>query len=75
MVVTKKAGLLGDGSTTSIIVNHDLRAQAVTTCLYSATAPYGEVEADVQHTSINSVTFTFTVAPRVGQFNWVIQAI
>lgn len=75
MVVTKKTGLLGDGSTTAIVVNHNLGTQAVSTCLYSATAPYAEVDTDVEHTSINTVTFIFAVAPTVGQYNWVIQAI
>lgn len=51
---------------------HNLGTRDVTVAVYSNSSPYGEVEVDVDHTSINAVTLTFAVAPTAGAYRVVI---
>lgn len=72
VAVRKFAQAIGDGSTTSIVVTHNLNTQDVTTGVYLATGTFAEVLCDVQHTSVNTATFIFAVAPTSGQYRVVI---
>jgi len=51
---------------------HNLGTRDVTVAVYSNSAPYSEVEVDVDHTSVNAVTLTFAAAPTAGAFRVVI---
>jgi hypothetical protein len=51
---------------------HNLGTQDVTVAVYSNSSPYGEVEVDVDHTSINAVTLTFAAQPTAGAYRVVI---
>ena len=51
---------------------HNLGTRDVTVTVYSNSSPYGEVEVDVDHTSINAVTLTFAAAPTAGAYRVVI---
>lgn len=51
---------------------HNLGTRDVTVTVYSNSAPYEEVEVDVDHTSVNVVTLTFAVAPTAGAYRVVI---
>jgi hypothetical protein len=51
---------------------HNLGTRDVTVSVYSNSAPYEEIEVDVDHTSINVVTLTFAVAPTAGAYRVVI---
>jgi hypothetical protein len=51
---------------------HNLGTRDVTVAVYSNSSPYGEVEVDVDHTSVNTVTLTFAVAPTAGAYRVVI---
>jgi hypothetical protein len=51
---------------------HNLGTRDVTVAVYSNSSPYGEVEVDVDHTSVNAVTLTFAVAPTAGAYRVVI---
>jgi hypothetical protein len=71
VVVKKYAVAIGDGTSTSIVVTHNLGTQDVISVVYTATAPYDEVLCDVQHTSTTTSTLLFTVAPTTGQYRAV----
>ena len=51
---------------------HNLGTRDVTVAVYSNSSPYGEVEVDVDHTSVNTVTLTFASAPTAGAYRVVI---
>jgi hypothetical protein len=72
VVVRKYAVAIGDGTATSITVTHNLNTQDVTVGVYSATSTFDEVECDIQHTTVNTVTLLFSVAPTAGQYRAVV---
>jgi len=51
---------------------HNLGTRDVTVAVYATASPYGEVEVDVDHTSVNVVTLTFAAAPTAGAYRVVI---
>jgi hypothetical protein len=51
---------------------HNLGTRDVTVAVYATSSPYGEVEVDVDHTSVNVVTLTFAAAPTAGAYRVVI---
>ena len=73
VVVRKYAVNLGDGSATSYTITHNLGTRDVTVALYEATSPYAEVLADVEHTTTNTITVKFSVAPTADQFRVAVQ--
>lgn len=65
------AANVGDGSTTSIAVNHNLGTRDVQVTLYDS-GTNAEVETDVVHTSTTAVTLNFAVAPASNAYRVVI---
>ena len=51
---------------------HNLGTRDVSVAVYANSAPYGEVEVDVDHTSTSVVTLTFAAAPTAGAYRVVI---
>jgi len=72
VVVRKYATAVGDGTSTSITVTHNLNTRDVTVGVYSSTSTYDEVNCDVQHTTANTVTLLFSTAPTSGQYRVVV---
>lgn len=72
VVVRKFAVDVGDGSTTSITITHNLGTRDVTVGVYQNTSTWDEVECDVLHATINTVTLVFAVAPTAAQFRCVV---
>jgi hypothetical protein len=72
VVVRKYAVSLGDGSATSYTITHNLGTRDVTVALYEVASPYAEVLADVEHTTTNTITVKFTLAPTTDQFRVVV---
>lgn len=64
----KYAADVGDGSSTEIVVTHNLGTRDVDVILKRNSAPYDEVECDWGATTTNTVTLGFTVAPTTDQF-------
>ena len=62
----------GDGAATSYTITHNLGTQDVMVTVYSATTPWAEVECDVQHSTTNTVTLLFSVAPTTNQYRCVV---
>ena len=73
VVVSKYNASIGDGSATSYTVTHNLGTRDVQVTIYDNTAPYAEVIADVQHTTTNTITLLFSVAPTSNQYRVVVQ--
>ena len=72
VVVRKYAADIGDGANTSITVTHNLGTKDVTVALYDNSSPYAEVMADVQHSTTNTITLLFSVAPTSNQYRVVV---
>jgi hypothetical protein len=72
VVVRKFPVDVGDGSSTSITVTHNLGTKDVTATVYDNTTPFSEVEVDVRHTTINTLTLVFSVAPSAAQYRCVV---
>ena len=62
------AAVAGDGAATSIVVTHNLGSLDVSVKLREIASPYTEVECAVAHTSTNSITLGFNVAPVANEY-------
>jgi hypothetical protein len=63
---------VGDGSSTSITVTHNLGTKDVLVQVWDNTAPYAQVEVDVEHASTTTITVKFAVAPTTNQYRVTI---
>jgi hypothetical protein len=70
--VRKYAQLIGDGTETSIYVEHGLGTRAVTVQVFQTSSPYAQVEADVEHTDTSGVTIRFATAPTSSEYEVVV---
>lgn len=73
VVVRKYSATIGDGSTTSIVVTHNLNTQDITYSVRQV-ADNSFVDCDVVSTGVNTTTFTFAVAPVASAIRVVIHA-
>ena len=73
VVVSKYNASIGDGAATSYTVTHNLGTRDVQVTIYDNSSPYAEVIADVQHTTTNTITLLFSVAPTSNQYRVVVQ--
>jgi hypothetical protein len=72
VVARRFAATIGDGSATSIAVDHELGTRDVQVDVYSTSAPYDTVYPEVQRTDANTVTVVFGQAPTSGQYRLVV---
>jgi hypothetical protein len=63
---------IGDNSSTTYIVNHNLETRYVTVQIFQANTPYAQVEADVEHTGNNQITIKFASAPSINEYELVV---
>jgi hypothetical protein len=70
-IARKYATTLGS-SATSYTIAHNLGTSDVTVQIFEALTPFAQVEADVQRTSIDSVTINFASAPSAGEYRVVV---
>jgi len=69
---TKFAASVGDGSTTSIVVTHNLGTQDVSVTVYANASPFQEVQVEIQNTSTNTITLVFATAPASNAYRVVV---
>ena len=62
---------IGDGSSVSYVVTHNFNTKAVIVQVYD-TAGFDTVIADVERTTVDTVTVTFSVAPTNNQYTVVV---
>jgi hypothetical protein len=74
VVVTKYATNVGDGTNTSYTITHNLATRDVIVTLYDNVSPYAEVMADVEHSTTNTITLLFSVAPTTNKYRVVVHA-
>jgi hypothetical protein len=70
--VGKYAVAVGNGSLTSITVNHNLATQDVQVTVYTNGSPFDIAYPDVQITDTNNVLLIFGVAPTSSQYRCVV---
>lgn len=71
-IATKVIGNLGDGINTSFVVTHNLNTRDLTIAIRQAAEDYALVYADVEFTTVNSITVRFSVAPTTNQYTITI---
>ncbi len=59
---------IGDGSSTTITVTHNLNTRDVVVSVALKASTYDEVLCDITHATVNTVTITFAVAPSSAQY-------
>lgn len=72
IVVRKYAADVGDGSSISYVITHNLGTLDITVGVYRKSGAFDQVECDVEHTSTNTTTLRFAVAPSAAQFRVVV---
>ncbi len=68
----KYAANIGDGSSTSITVTHNLGTKDLVWNLYDNTTPFAAFITDIQMTTTNTVTIIFATAPTTNQYRVVL---
>lgn len=60
------------GTTTSEVITHNLNTRDCCVQLIRVASPYDVVEADIEMTSVNTITLRFSVAPSAGEYRIVV---
>jgi hypothetical protein len=68
------AQTIGDGVALSYAITHNLGTQDTVESVYSSAAPFAEIISVIQHTSINTTTFIFTIPPVLNSIRVVIHS-
>lgn len=68
----KYATHVGNGSSTSYTVTHGLGTKDVNVHIYQNGSPYAQIEADVEHTTNNTITVKFATAPTTDEYRVVV---
>lgn len=75
LVPTAYAADIGDGSSTSVTVTHNLGSKDVIVVVYDKTTPFSEQYPEIRHTSTTAVTLVFSVAPTSNQYRVVVMCL
>lgn len=66
------ASNVGNGSSTSFLITHNLDSRDIMVQVRRNTSPYDQIDCAVEFTSTNSVTLTFASAPATDEFRVII---
>ncbi len=72
VVVRKYAANVGDASATVFVLTHNLNTRDVTVGVYLNSGTYEEIECDVEHSTVNTVTLRFATAPASNAYRVVV---
>jgi len=70
--ITKQAFDIGDNSTSTFTLTHNMGTRNVHVSIYEKASPYAQVYADVAATTANTVSVTFNPVPTTNQFTAVV---
>jgi hypothetical protein len=70
--VRKLAFGVGNGTSLTYNINHNLGSRDVTVHVYENASPFAQVEVDVEHTDSNNILVGFSTAPTSNQYRVVI---
>jgi hypothetical protein len=70
--VRKLAFAIGNGSSLTYTINHNLGSRDITVQVYENASPFAQVEVDVEHTDSNNILLGFAAAPTNDQYRVVI---
>ncbi len=73
VVPRKYAANVGDGSSSSLTVTHNLNTRDVLVQVYTNGSPYDEILCEVQRTTTTTVTLLFGTAPASAAYRVVVQ--
>lgn len=65
---------IGDGSTTDLVVTHNLGTRVVNAIVRRVVSPYDQIMVDNEATTTNTMTFKFVVAPSTAEYDVLIIA-
>lgn len=68
----KYSTTIGDGAAQTFTVTHNLNTRAVTVQIYESGSPYAQIEAEVLHTGVNTVTVNTNSVPTSAQYTVVV---
>lgn len=71
--VKKYATNIGDGSAVAYVVTHNLNTQDVQVRVRDNASPYAYFEADIEATTVNTVTIRFASAPALNALRAIVQ--
>lgn len=69
--MTRYTTQIGDGTTTNIVVTHNLNTRNVIVNVYDS-ATYQDVFVDIARTTVNTVTLTFATPPATNEYTVVV---
>lgn len=72
-VVVRKYAETLTTSATSYVITHNLNTRDVTAQVYLNSGTYEEVDVDIEHTSVNTITLRFASAPSASAYRVVVQ--
>jgi hypothetical protein len=64
----KVTATIGDGTTTSFTITHNLNTRDVVVSIRQAASPYEQIYADVRAATLDTITVIFATAPSSGQY-------
>lgn len=70
--VRKFSVAIGDGSATSFVCTHNFNSRSVLVGIYATGGVFDEPIAEIEHTSVNTVTVRFAIAPTSNEYTVVI---
>lgn len=72
IVAAKLTATVGDGTNTSFVITHNLNTRDLQIAIRENAANYELVYADVEMTTVNTITVKFATAPTASQYNVTI---
>lgn len=71
-IATKVVAAVGDASATSFVITHNLNSRDISVSIRKTASDYAMVIADVEMTTVDTITVRFAVAPTASQYTVTI---